>query len=709
MPALLCRAACALAVFALAGAVRAAAQVADSVRAEEVEEVLLEEVEDEAVGDALAEQIEALRRAPLDLNTATAAELATVPGLSLRLAERIAAYRARVRGFRSLPELATVADLSEAQYAAVRPFLRLGPLPAPRARRASAYPASPSWSELRRDLRLDVVQRGGRRLGVSRGDTSAYAGSDLRATTRLRLRSRRRIDAALVLDTDAGERAAFAPAAGRIGSDFASAGVLARDLGRIETVVVGDFAARFGQGLVAWRAGGLGKSREATRGVARAGAGLSLHASTEETRFLRGGGLSVRLTPTVTATAYASRRRLDATPSPDSASFTTIGTSGLHRTAAELARRARLGETHGGAALRLRRGRVDVGVLATATRYDAPLAPATDAARRFAFRGDAASAVSVFGPGAIGRRGAAVVFGELARSTSGGVDGGQQHGIAATGGLSAPLGGGSEAVVAARAFGRAFTSRFGDAFAERSGTPQNEQGVYAGLRLRATRALTATAYLDAYRFPWARTTAPRPSEGLDLLAAAEYRPRRWLALVGQIRHETRDEGAVVVDALGRERATTLPETRESARLHGEYVFSRSLLLRARVEGVRFARRGEPDRYGTLVYQDLRIAPRRRPLGATVSLDLRLTLFDTDGYDARVYAYESDVRYGFSVPALSGRGTRAYVLARAARGRLSAEARYAVTRFDDVETVGSGLDTIAGPRSRDVTVQLLARF
>ena len=68
-----------------------------------------------------------------------------------------------------------------------------------------------------------------------------------------------------------------------------------------------------------------------------------------------------------------------------------------------------------------------------------------------------------------------------------------------------------------------------------------------------------------------------------------------------------------------------------------------------------------------------------------------------------------MRYGFSVPALSGRGTRAYVLARAARGRLSAEARYAVTRFDDAETVGSGLDTIAGPRGRDVTVQLLARL
>ncbi len=719
--ALTCGCVLAATVFLIALPRPAAAQESDTTRTgreagETAEEALLEGVEDEAAGESLAEDVEALRLSPLDVNAASAADLAAVPGLSLLLAERIVAHRARRGAFRSLPELTSVEGVTEAVYAAARPFLRLGAAPGPAARRASPYPAWPSWTDLRRDLRLDALQRVGWRLGTTVGDTSgAYVGGPMRTTTRLRLKSRRRLDASLLLDTDAGERAAFQPSQGRIGSDFASAGLLVRDVGRIEAAVVGDFAVRFGQGLVAWRAGSLGKSREATRGVARAGDGLALHASAEETRFLRGAGLSVRLTPALTATVFASRRRLDATPSDDSTAATGIGTSGLHRTASEIARRAWLGETHGGLALRLRRSAVDGGVLATATRTDAPLAPPDDPARRFAARGDAFSAVSAFAHGRLGR---ALVFGEAAGSQNGSrrnntdstsQRGASQRGMAAVAGVALPLGGGSEAVVAARAFGRAFVSRFGDAFSERSGTPQNERGLYAGLRLAATRTLTATAYLDAYRFPWLRTTAPRPSGGLDALVSTEFRPRRWLALLAQARHETREEGAVVLDALGRERATTLPETRQSARLHGEYVFSRALVLRARVEAVRFRRAGEAARTGSILYHDVRLTPRRRLLGATVTLDARLALFATDGFDARVYAYESDVRYGFSVPALSGRGTRATVLARASRGRLSAEARYAVTRYEDVTEVGSGLDTVAGPRARDVRVQFGVRL
>lgn len=690
-----------LAVFALLLVTPALvrAQETDSTRAEET---LLDQVEDEAAGESITETIEALRLSPLDLNAATADELTELPGVSLLLAERIVAYRDRIGGFRSLPELTSVPGMTERIYGTIRPFLRLGAASGPAQRRASPYPAIPSWGLIRNDLRLDAVQRVGRRLGTARSDTSdVYAGDPLRTTTRLRLKSRRRLDASLLLDTDAGERAAFDLPGGRLGSDFASAGVLVRGFGRVETAVVGDFQARFGQGLVAWRSGSLGKSREATRGVARSGDGLSLHASAEETRFLRGGGLAFRVTPRVTVTAYGSRRRLDASAGEDSTSFTTIGTSGLHRTASEIARRGQLGETHGGLAVRLRRGAFDGGVVATATRFDAPLRPDSTAARRFAARGTDFSAASAFGHGRVR---SALVFGEVARSQTA-----PFAGFAGIAGVLAPLGRGSELLVAARSYGRDFVSRFGDAFGEGSGLPQNEQGLYTGLTLRASPTLTATAYLDAYRFPWVRSTTPRPSTGLDALASTEWRPRRWFAVVTQLRSETRDEGVTVLDALGRARSTTLPETRQSARLHGEYTFSRALLLRSRVEVVRFERPGEADKTGSLLYQDILYTPEPVWGSLRVSVNGRIAAFDTEGFDARVYAYESDVRYGFSVPALAGRGTRAYLLLRAYYGRLAAEARYAVTRYEDVESVGSGQDVIAGTRSRDVKLQLSLRL
>jgi hypothetical protein len=38
---------------------------------------------------------------------------------------------------------------------------------------------------------------------------------------------------------------------------------------------------------------------------------------------------------------------------------------------------------------------------------------------------------------------------------------------------------------------------------------------------------------------------------------------------------------------------------------------------------------------------------------------RLAYFHTDGYNSRLYAYENDVLYAFSIPALYGNGIRSY--------------------------------------------------
>jgi hypothetical protein len=40
--------------------------------------------------------------------------------------------------------------------------------------------------------------------------------------------------------------------------------------------------------------------------------------------------------------------------------------------------------------------------------------------------------------------------------------------------------------------------------------------------------------------------------------------------------------------------------------------------------------------------------------------LRLLYFETDNYDSRVYTFESDVPYHFSIPAFYGKGFRYYI-------------------------------------------------
>ena len=60
---------------------------------------------------------------PLDLNTATAAELAALPGIGEEIAGRILAYRDEVGAFVSVDELLNVKGIGEKKLADIRPYL----------------------------------------------------------------------------------------------------------------------------------------------------------------------------------------------------------------------------------------------------------------------------------------------------------------------------------------------------------------------------------------------------------------------------------------------------------------------------------------------------------------------------------------------------------------------------------------------------------
>ena len=90
--------------------------------------------------------------------------------------------------------------------------------------------------------------------------------------------------------------------------------------------------------------------------------------------------------------------------------------------------------------------------------------------------------------------------------------------------------------------------------------------------------------------------------------------------------------------------------------------------------------------------------------------MRLQYFETDGYDSRLYAYENDVLYSFSIPVFYDKGYRYYLNVNYdVNKRLSCWFRWAQTIFKDKTTVGSGLDEIKGNKRTEVKFQVLYYF
>ncbi len=710
-----------LLLFLLAPAVLAQEVPADTTDTDQTEEAVLENLSDDEIsGDPteLLELLEDLRENPLDVNRASAEDLAQVPSFSPLIARDIVRFREENGLFRSIPELRAVEGIDPNTYLEARPYLSIG-LPLPRtAPEASRYPEVPSFAEVRANARVEVLQRVTRRLDLGRGydalpdsladDPDAptrYAGSPERIYTRVRASFRRNLSANVTLEKDPGEPFTFDPGIGSYGYDFASFHLAALRIGRIESLVVGDYVAEFGQGLALWRAAGFGKGRESVRPLVKRGRGIRPYGSTDENQFFRGAAATVAVTPALYATAFGSRRTLDASfndvdttdveaPITD-ATVAGLAADGLHRTPGEIAKKDALGETLFGGGIEYRLDRATVGVVGYNARFDNPLAPGPRPYERFDFSGDDVTTASAYASVFLSDF---QLFGEVA----------QTNGVfAGLAGAEASLGR-LEAVVVARHYPRDFVSLHGYAFGERNGVSQNETGLYLGLGLRPAKAWVVSGYFDQYRFPWVRFTIPRPSTGHEALLYVEHKPRRWITLYVQGRTETRETSADFAQPTGAVLSGLVPETRQSLRVQGEYEASRDLRFRTRVEGSRYREDDGPVETGVLLFQDV-----RWQFTQTLRLDTRLTFFDTESYDARLYQFENDLLGVFANTLLYGRGTRAYAMVTfKPRGRfegLDLRVKLAETRFEDRRTISSGLGEVEGSRVRDLALQLRYRF
>jgi len=651
---------------------------------------------------------------PLDLNAASARELDQIPALSLLVARRIVAHRGLHGRFSSVSDLQRVEGVTAGLVGEIRPFLFV-------VRHADGANTPPTASQ--RALKADILQQISRRLDLGRGysdDTTrtTFLGSPERWVTRIRARVGTRVEAGLTLDKDPGEAFGWRPSQGLYGVDHVSATLALQKVGGLDRLVVGDYAVALGQGLVVGRSSAFGKGRDPVGPLLRSSPGIVSRASTEENRFFRGLAAAVTPFASLSSSAWVSRKRRDASDaalsstavlrSTDESSPQPIrgfSSGGYHRTPAELARKNAVAETHVGGALSWKRPSWQLGGTLLHTRLDRPLAPDRTGADRFDAAGDRFTAASLFGDVS---HGALHVFGEVARSASGS--------WAGVGGVSTSRRS-VETLLFGRWYPRDFWSLHGQALGETRGAPQNEEGVYAGVRLQVASQWEVAGYVDVYRFPWMRHGVPRPSSGTDARLVVEHTPRPWLQHRLQVRAETRGVGTGVDPGQGRVVDGVHPATRQSLRWSGTYSYSRAVRLRTRLEGVRSVdapprigattssssgtAASPPVRYGMLLYQDLRWSPT-----SWLTIDGRLSLFDTDDYATRVFAYESDLLYSFTVPALQGRGQRSYLFARLRpHPRWVVEAKVAETRYRGVDTVGSGLQETPGTRLREVKLQL----
>jgi hypothetical protein len=175
-----------------------------------------------------------------------------------------------------------------------------------------------------------------------------------------------------------------------------------------------------------------------------------------------------------------------------------------------------------------------------------------------------------------------------------------------------------------------------------------------------------------------------------------------LKMSSRFKQQVREENPE--DIIARSGLETVDK--QNYRIEISYSINDRFSLRNRAEMVRYQKGNSTYELGFLNYQDIIY----KPLSSRLSGNIRFGIFDTESFNSRIYAYENDVLYSYSVPAYQGKGVRFYVNGRYTFFRgFDLWLRYSLTSYYDQKSVGSGYDQIDGNKRSDVRLQIRFQF
>jgi hypothetical protein len=660
-------------------------------------EQLEEEIESIAEGNEenqtdlvqLAENLALLKAEPIAINFADAEELSRIPYLNIFQVSNLLAYRDQCGKIYSHYELLAIKGFDRSLVAQILEFLDFRSRP--------QFP-SLKWQEIRRYSRhnlvarsiLDLQEREGFKIPKSEG---GFQGGRPEYYLRYRGRYRDILATGFTLQHDAGEP--FAGAQQSYGFDFASGHLALNNYGPIKRLIIGDYQAEFGQGLALWSSLAFGKGASILQ-TRRFGRGLIPYSGADENRFLRGVAGTFQHQNWELSLFYSNHAQ-DANISERNESdlpqaVSSIQSTGLHRNASELEDKHANRLKMWGANLNYRGEGFRLGLTGLQQSLQLPLQPRDNQLyqwHRLAGRSWEKLSLDF---NYLYRD--LNLFGEVAYQTNGS--------WAASLGLLCNPADGFYLSLLHRNLNQGFESFYNAPFGE-AGTA-GEVGNYLGIDWEISPLLSMRSYLDLYRFRWLRFGVDGPSQGRDALIQFNFKISRYFKSYLRYRFEQRQisPAAQATEAVIH---PLIPELRQSWRLHQSHELSSRWRLASRVEWSLYQENFQKEQ-GWMVYQDLRYQLLRSQL----TLTGRIAFIQTPSFNTRIYAYENDLSYAFSIPPYYGQATRLYLLTDwDPWPSLSIQAKYAISRFYDRDFISSGLNQIQGPVQSELRLQVVYKF
>ena len=561
---------------------------------------------------------------PLDLNNASGEDFRSLYLLSNKQITAFMKYRDDFGPIMNFNELQTIEGFSPAVLRDLRPFVQISLKSEPRNHQKS-FILLQSKRVFQNNLHTE------------------FSGIPYRMFMRNKTYLTSKSNFGIALENDPGENLRWSPKSNSYLFDHTSFHYQLQSHGVIRNLVVGDFQAQFGQGLVLGSGFYLGKGAETVSTVRKSNLGFRPYTSLVESGFFRGIGFTLGNNK-LKFSGMLSRTSEDANISVDSAGATFVArilTSGYHRTDAEIDRKGSQKRNLAGINITYDvTSKLQVGATGTYTILNIPVLPDSTYYNGASFRGTSNSNVGIYG--SYNWRNISV-FSEFARSASGG------NGLVLGGIFS--VGESLDVSFHLRKYDRDFHALYASVFSESSNF-SGERGAYLGLAWKPLQKLKVNAYWDKFSYSWLRYRTFSTSGGLETLIRVSYDLQSNTSIYLQFRSETKPRNIDTQSPVQK----VSDGTKRNLLLNSDYEIAPGLNMKTRLQYSTYQITNQQSE-GIAFIQDMNIDKGR------VGFGLRIAVFDTQDYENRQYAYERDVLYSFSIPAYYGTGIRTVLLSK----------------------------------------------
>jgi len=650
-------------------------------RREELVESLAETEDGTMAGSLVLEDLDSFSTQPIYINLANEEELVRLHLFNFKQVQDIINYREKYGEILTLKELAVMGNFSSQLLQILEPFVK--------------FDVKRDSLQKKRDevVRQNLIYRIKETLPVSagfltrNGKAPAYEGTPMGYFARYHAEAGKWLRIGLTAENDAGED--FFHKSNKGGFDFYSGFISWQGKGLIRSVVLGDYHLRFGQGVSLWSGGGVSYASDLTS-LMRTGEGIRPYSSSDENLFFRGAAVQLNFKP-IKFSVFYSNRWVDTNQALDSLgqnSITSFRTDGFHRTVSEMADEKNAREQLVGGYFDFRFSNWRIGLLASFQRFNLPVTNGDAAYKAKSFEGSTnrnfgmdyhliMNQLSFFGEAGISQNLKPAIVNGMIWKAHPQLSLSMQY----------------------RYYDPAFQTFNSGAFAEGSGG-RNEEGFYVAFEYLVFARVKLSGQTDLFYFPWMTYQTITPAGGKALAIQGEFTVSRKLTLYLYSKNVQKPKKMSGVTGVPEQ----WDESTHKWRLHADWKVSDRTELRSRVEIVRYDYHADSEN-GYLFFQDVVYGASPKFKGW-----FRVELYKTDSYNSRVFSYENDLLYYYSVPAFYGKGIRTYLNVKWQPTKLfSFYLKGGYTHRANAPSMGSGNDATLGNHRFDWRAQVCLNF